>query len=303
MGGRDSGTKYGAPWSREELILTFDLYCRIPFKTTTAKNPAVRELAALLGRTPAAVARKLDNFGAFDPELRKRNISGLSHVGRLDREVWDEFHGDWGGSVVEAHTLRQSLVNRARTRVSTLPSGPSETTRPAKHRLHQAFFRDAVLSNFECRCCITGVSIAECLVASHIIPWSRDARGRADPANGLCLSATFDRLFDTGLITVAEDLTVRVALALRGRANEPDKKLIAHAITARQSCVLIASCPAQAVWRGTQRMSFSGNHRVRKHDDMKGLEDGPQIVRPRRAGGRVSNAGRGGHHERRCPGR
>ena len=85
----------------------------------------------------------------------------------------------------------------------------------AKQRLHQAFFQDAVLSSYNARCCVTGLPIVECLVAGHIIPWSVDERRRADPTNGVCLSATFDRLFDSGLVTIDDDLTLCVSKRLR----------------------------------------------------------------------------------------
>ncbi len=87
--------KYGTLWTREELILAFGLYCRVPFKKTKANNPDIIELAMLLKRSPASVARKLGNFGSFDPELQKQQISGLGHASKLDREIWDEFHRDW----------------------------------------------------------------------------------------------------------------------------------------------------------------------------------------------------------------
>ena len=57
--------KYGLKWERDEVILAFDLYCRIPFKKTKANNPQVIELSKILRRTPASVARKLGNFGSF----------------------------------------------------------------------------------------------------------------------------------------------------------------------------------------------------------------------------------------------
>jgi putative restriction endonuclease len=61
--------KYGTLWTRDEQILALYLYCQIPFKKTKANNPEVIKLANLLGRTPSSVARKLGNFGAFDPRL------------------------------------------------------------------------------------------------------------------------------------------------------------------------------------------------------------------------------------------
>lgn len=228
MGSGLDPENYGSLWTHDELILAFDLYCRIEFKKTKTSNPEVRELAALLHRSPAAVARKLGNFGAFDPELHKRNISGLPHGSRLDREVWYEFHADWGALVLEAHRLRQSLTKQVRAELhTTLPTGPSERTRLTKQRVHQAFFRDAILSSYESRCCVTGITVAECLIASHIIPWSRDERYRVDPTNGLCLSATFDRLFDAGLITIDADHTVCISKRLLNSVNDANSHLIA----------------------------------------------------------------------------
>lgn len=96
-----------------------------------------------------------------------------------------------------------------------------------KQRLHQAFFRDAVISSYNGLCCVTGLPLKECLVAGHIIPWSVDEHRRADPTNGLCMSATFDRLFDRGLITIDIDLTLRVSGRVRKLKNQAAVDLIA----------------------------------------------------------------------------
>jgi putative restriction endonuclease len=220
-------SRYGAPWAREESILAFELYCRIPFQRTKSNNPAVQELARVLGRTPASVARKLGNFGAFDPELRQKDISGLTHTSRLDRQVWDEFHADWNGLVWQANQIRQGKQHRVEMPSSlTQPSGPSEALRTTKQRVHQSFFRDAILSSYATTCCVTGLTIPECLIASHIIPWSADARFRTDPTNGLCLSATFDRLFDAGLMTVTLDLLVRFSSRITESKSRVEEDLI-----------------------------------------------------------------------------
>ena len=115
--------KYGTLWSREELILAFELYCRIPFKKTKANNPQVIELAHSLGRSPASVARKLGNFGSFDPALQDRQITGLAHTGRLDAEVWAEFNTDWNRLVLEASRLKVSFLttNLTKSRMTKLP--------------------------------------------------------------------------------------------------------------------------------------------------------------------------------------
>ena len=221
-----AATRHGVRWSREEAILVLELYCRIPFQQSTANNPAVRELADLLGRTPGSIAMKLGNFGAFDPTLRSKNIRGLAHASRLDREVWERFHADWNGLAWEAEALRKERSGASEEVEFAPPSGPSEKIALAKRRVHQSFFRDAVLSSYESACCVTGLPIRECLIASHIVPWSKSEQFRADPTNGLCLSATFDRLFEAGLMTVTENLRVQLSSRIAGLRGEAFRDLI-----------------------------------------------------------------------------
>jgi putative restriction endonuclease len=230
MSATNQPDRYGALWTRDELVLAFDLYCRIPFEKTKANNPQVIELAKLLRRSPASVARKLGNFGSFDPELHDRQISGLVHRSKLDGNVWAEFNSDWNRLVLEARRLRDKL---GRTEIPydvddtiRLPPGASEKEALRKIRVHQTFFRDAVLSAYEETCCITGLNVKECLVASHIVPWSVSEQYRTDPHNGLCLTATFDRLFDCGLITLTANLEVTVSDALLSNRDRRIQELI-----------------------------------------------------------------------------
>lgn len=51
----------------------------------------------------------------------------------------------------------------------------------------------------------------ELLVASHIIPWSKDESNRLNPSNGLALSAIHDKAFDQGIITITSEFTVQVS--------------------------------------------------------------------------------------------
>jgi len=218
---------YGSLWTREELILAFDLYCRIPFQKTKANNPEVIALAKLIKRTPASVARKLGNFGSFDPELKKQKISGLEHASKLDKEIWDVFHKEWNQLVLEARQLKDEFgfdldIKEEKDIDISLPKGASEKEVIQKARVHQSFFRETILSSYENTCCITGLNLTECLVASHIIPWSVSEQNRTNPRNGLCLSATFDRLFDRGLITITNKLDVIVSSRIR---NTGDKRI------------------------------------------------------------------------------
>jgi predicted restriction endonuclease len=92
--------------------------------------------------------------------------------------------------------------------------GKSEKQTLVNQIIGQSFFRRAVLANFEERCCITGIAEPKILVASHIRPWASDVINRHNPANGFLLSATMDRAFDCGLITINTSSLVRISQKL-----------------------------------------------------------------------------------------
>ena len=182
-------------------------------------------LANLIGRTPSSVNLKIANFGSFDPALRKRKISGMGHASRLDSEVWREFSGDWESLALESERLLLAFRRIRRLgadAVGELPVFKEEVTRVGaekirlrKERIGQQFFRGAVLSAYEGRCCVTGIARPELLTASHIKPWSEcDKTEKANPKNGLCLNALHDRAFDRGLLTIDGDYRVRLGGAL-----------------------------------------------------------------------------------------
>ena len=90
----------------------------------------------------------------------------------------------------------------------------------AQQRVKQDFFRRAILSSYRGRCCMSGVAEPLLLMASHIVPWSKDTANRLNPHNGLCLSALHDRAFDRGLISLTDDLRVCIADSLKKRHRE-----------------------------------------------------------------------------------
>lgn len=194
----------------------------MPFRKTKANNPTVIDLARTLGRTPASIARKLGNFGAFDPELKKRQITGLTHTGKLDKEVWDEFNSDWGALVLETDKIKETF--RLPSGRPPIPrrtaQGPNERFATVKQRIHQEFFRATVLASYDYRCCICGLPHPEILIASHIVPWSVREDTRVNPENGLCLCGSHDRAFDSGLVGVNAELKVECHAKLH-KAGDP----------------------------------------------------------------------------------
>lgn len=207
-------------WTREELIIAFNLYCKIPFGKIHIHNPEIISLAKILGRTPSAVSWKLANFASLDPSLQKRNISGASHGSKLDAEIWNEFNSDWDKLAFESEKL---LAQRAGKKIeetsdielSDLPKVGKERETTVKVRVNQNFFRKTVLAAYDFKCCITGLDIPELLNASHIIPWTKDEANRINPRNGLCLNAIHDRAFDRGLLTITPEFTIKVSKSLK----------------------------------------------------------------------------------------
>jgi putative restriction endonuclease len=206
-------------WTRDELIVAFNLYCKTPFGRIHHRNPQIIELAEIIGRSPSAVAWKLANFARLDPALKKRNISGATHGARSEIEIRNEFNNNWEKLTFESERLLASMMPRV-AKPSDEVRFPEGRTYEAvvRARVNQGFFRAAVLAAYGGRCCITGLSIAALLNASHIVPWTKDVKNRTNPRNGLCLNALHDRAFDCGLLTVTTDLKVKLSPKLKGSA-------------------------------------------------------------------------------------
>ncbi len=106
-------------WLRDELILALDLYRR------TGRNPDLtdlRELSDVLRaipieqelaenpkfRNPRAVALKLANFVAIDPDA---TTAGMARGGRGDRDAFSEFWTDPARLAVTAAAIRANLAS------------------------------------------------------------------------------------------------------------------------------------------------------------------------------------------------
>ena len=81
-----------------------------------------------------------------------------------------------------------------------------------KARKGQGLFRDKLKEKYNNRCIITDINVSQVLIASHIKPWAvSNNEERLSVNNGLLLSATFDRLFDSGLVTFKKDGTLLIS--------------------------------------------------------------------------------------------
>ncbi len=217
-------------WTREDTLIALNLYTKLKFGQFDSKNSVIQEVAAKMGRPPGSLSMKLCNLASLDPVQRARGIKGLEGASRQDREMWQEFHTNSLAMGTAAEELFHDLITHDQTKDVVVedgaiklvtPTGPTETQATVKVRRGQKFFRDAVLTAYDVRCCISGINVPRLLVASHIKPWSEFPHERLNPRNGLCLSSLHDDAFDSGLITLDEDLCLMLSNRLQKFFPQP----------------------------------------------------------------------------------
>jgi putative restriction endonuclease len=212
-------------WSREELILAYNLYCKIPYGQFNVSSKDVKILANIIGRTPGAVAFKLVNFVSLDPRQKILGRKGATNIGKLDKEIFNEFTSNFDEMFFDSEILlsKKTEIETPFIDVSDLIDENKKgefKIRETKVRVNQDYFRTLVLSNYSNICSITGIKIPELLIASHIKPWSKDEKNRLNPSNGICLSATLDKAFDKGLITIDRNYKVIFSEKLKKYSKE-----------------------------------------------------------------------------------
>ena len=213
-------------WTRQQLLVAFAMYCRIPFPRINSRHPDIIRVAAAIGRTPAALSMKMDNIASLDPAVTSKGHKGLRAASANDRAMWEEMTSDWARFAVESErallateAMPEPAIGQAMPDYDDLPVGEDRVVQ-ATTRIGQRFFRAAVMSAYNEQCCITGLAIPKLLEASHIMPWQYDKANRTNPCNGLLLSALHHKAFDAGLLTINDDMTVHVSREHTTNAGE-----------------------------------------------------------------------------------
>src|SRR5262249_5206357 len=94
---------------------------------------------------------------------------------------------DWSASELKARLSFGSPLSDATWSPPTAPER-RYALRFVRQRLHQATFREAVLSAYDNRCAISGLPEPRLLDAAHIVPDAHDDMGQPMVTNGLPLS-------------------------------------------------------------------------------------------------------------------
>ena len=109
----------------------------------------------------------------------------------------------------EVDTLNQTVID-----IITKDTQISITERDSliKSRVGQGSFRATLLEKYHGACVVTGITLKNLLIASHIKPWAVSSNAeRLSTENGLLLSANYDRLFDSGLISFDDNKKIIVS--------------------------------------------------------------------------------------------
>src|SRR5271167_2872442 len=93
--------------------------------------------------------------------------------------------------------------------------------RAVKQRLHQASFREAVISAYNGRCALSGLPEPKFLDAAHIVADKNEQFGHPVVPNGIPLSKIHHAAFDAHLIGIDPDYRLHVSGRLLGRNDGP----------------------------------------------------------------------------------
>lgn len=213
-------------WNREQLIVALNLYWKIPYnKISGSSNSVIKHMAPIIDRTPAALAYKLMNFTSLDAEKQKIGNKGKSAASSSDKEIWNMYFGKWEKLALDSSIILSTIQNKPIEEILEIEPELKfvegrEKERLVKTRVNQNDFRQRILASYNEKCSITGISITSLLVASHIIPWSKNTQERLNPKNGICLNNIHDKALDKGLITITTDFKVKLSDAILKKKKE-----------------------------------------------------------------------------------
>lgn len=214
-------------WSRQQLIVAFNTYLKLPFGSFDPRNEEVVKISQLIGKSTSSVAQRLNNFAYSDPYNSKHTLIGRSEGASYVQPIWNEFIGNQENVVFESeetllnyqHKSIEETYPEMFFNVGNLKGEVRE--RITKTRVNQNIFRQVILKTYSNRCAISGIDVPELLVAGHIVPWSVNSDQRLNPENGICLSNLYDKAYDKGLICINTEYKVLISKRLKLEIEKP----------------------------------------------------------------------------------
>ncbi len=172
---------------------------------------------AFMGQDPEAA----DNRWLREAyENRKPVIYFLGIAPGLYQAIFPVFISGW-----DANALKASVAFSLSEQDVLDPPGNAVERRYAlrsvKQRLHQASFRQALITAYRGRCALSGLPEQRLLDAAHIISDTNEQLGQPVVTNGLPLSKIHHAAFDAHLIGIDPDYRLHVSERLLGQNDGP----------------------------------------------------------------------------------
>ena len=126
----------------------------------------------------------------------------------------------WDPTALKAHIA----FGVAEQEMPSVPETPMErryALRAVKQRLHQASFREAVITAYDGRCALSGLCEPLLLDAAHIVADKNELLGQPVVPNGIPLSKIHHAAFDAHLIGIDPDYRIHVSERLLGQNDGP----------------------------------------------------------------------------------
>ncbi len=208
-------------WTRNELIVAFNLYLKLPFGKLHSGTQAIKDLGDLIGRSHSSMAMRLNNFAHVDPFHQQRGITGLANGINQVQPIWDEFVNNQEDLIFESERILADYKHKTIEEIYPdiefdLKDLKGEVKiRMVKTRVNQSVFRQMILKTYTGQCAISGIDLPELLVAGHIVPWAENEHERLNPQNGICLSNLYDRAYEKSLICIDTDYKVLISKRLK----------------------------------------------------------------------------------------
>ena len=121
------------------------------------------------------------------------------------------FIEDWSASSLSARIAMGQMAGAGGVVAPEHAADRRYAMREVKQRLHQASFREAILSAYKGRCAISGLPTPQLLDAAHIIPDGDEEYGAPIVPNGMALSKIHHAAFDGQMIGIDPDYRIHIS--------------------------------------------------------------------------------------------
>ena len=172
---------------------------------------------AFMGQDPDAADNRWLRE-AFENQIPIIYFLGIA-PGRY-QAILPTFVAGWDGNALKARIV----FGVPDEQTMTAPENAVErryALRAIKQRLHQASFREAVITAYNGRCALSGLPEQRLLDAAHIISDKDERLGQPVVSNGLPLSKIHHAAFDVHLIGIDPDYRLHVSERLLGQHDGP----------------------------------------------------------------------------------